>query len=342
MEPAIHSANAVRIERDAWNRCRHVQGDPGGHYESYFLRANHPRRPLAFWIRYTVFCPKGRPGDAVGEMWAIYFDGERDQIAAAKEIVPMDSCKFSRSGLEVHIGAAVLVDGHLAGQARSRAHTLQWDLRYAGSEPPLLLLPRSFYERGFPKAKALVGMPNAAFDGVVTVNGETIQVERWMGSQNHNWGRKHTDSYAWGQVAGFDDAPHTFLECSTARLRLGPFWTPPLTVAVLRTEDGEIRLNGLAQAFRARGNFDFSSWQFRSGTSEIRVSARFHAPKNAFAGLNYDNPPGGTKTCLNTKLAACELVLEQAGRPPRTLISKNRAAFEILTERQDHAVPIVA
>ena len=36
-------------------------------------------------------------------------------------------------------------------------------------------------------------------------------LERWIGSQNHNWGRKHTDSYAWGQVAGFDDAPQTFL-----------------------------------------------------------------------------------------------------------------------------------
>ena len=224
-------------------------------------------------------------------------------------------------------------------QAQAR---LQWNLRYAGTEPPLLLLPRTFYERGFPKAKALVGTPNAEFDGELIVNGETVHVERWIGSQNHNWGSKHTDSYAWGQVAGFDDAPDTFLECSTARLRLGPFWTPPLTVAVLRIGHREIQLNSLVQAFRAQGDFDFSSWRFKSGNSEVRVSAHIHAPKSAFVGLTYANPPGGTKTCLNTKLASCELILEQTGQPQRTLISQNRAAFEILTERQDHGIPIVA
>jgi hypothetical protein len=342
MESAVKATQAVMIERDAWNRCRFVPGDPGGHYESYFQRANHPLRPLAFWIRYTVFCPKGRPGEAVGELWAIYFDGESNRITAAKEVVPIESCRFPRSGLAVRIGAAELNDGHLAGQANSSAGTLQWNLRYAGTEPPLLLLPRTFYERGFPKAKALVGTPNAQFDGELIVNGETVHVERWIGSQNHNWGSKHTDSYAWGQVAGFDDAQDTFLECSTARLRLGPFWTPPLTVVVLRIGQREIQLNSLLQAFRAQGDFDFSSWRFKSGNSEVRVSAHIHAPKSAFVGLTYANPPGGTKTCLNTKLASCELILEQTGQPQRTLISQNRAAFEILTERQDHGIPIVA
>jgi len=115
-----------------------------------------------------------------------------------------------------------------------------------------------------------------------------------------------------------------------------------LTVVVLRMEDREIRLNGLVQAFRAQGHFDFTSWRIESRDPQARVSAHIHAPTSAFVGLTYDNPPGGSKTCLNTKLATCELVLEQPGRPKRTLIAKNRAAFEILTERQDHAVQVVA
>ncbi|MGZ5276148.1 MAG: hypothetical protein ACXWCU_09515, partial [Caldimonas sp.] len=75
------------MDRNSCNRSRFVAGDPAGHYESWFLRANHAERPLAFWIRYTVFCPKGRPNEAVGELWAIYFDGESGRIAAAKEVV---------------------------------------------------------------------------------------------------------------------------------------------------------------------------------------------------------------------------------------------------------------
>jgi len=327
-----------QTQRDSWNRCRYRPGDPGGHYESYFQRANHPQRPLAFWIRYTVFSPKGRAGDAVGELWAVYFDGERERIAVAKEVFPLRSCAFSQQGLDVRIGNAVLDDAHLAGRAHARGDSLEWDLRYGGTQPPLLLLPPSFYERRLPKAKALVGTPDAVFDGVVRVNGETIRVERWRGSQNHNWGTKHTDSYAWGQVAGFDHAPDVFLECATARLRFGPFWTPALTVLVLRTAEREFRLNGLLQALRARGSFDFSSWRIESRTAEVSVSVHIRAPRSAFVALAYANPPGGTKTCLNTKLAACELVLEQRGRPQRTLATAHRAAFEILTDRQDHGI----
>jgi hypothetical protein len=332
----------LRIERDAWNRFRYVREAQGGHYESYFQRANHPERPLAFWIRYTMFSPKGRAGDAVGELWAIYFDGENDRITAVKEVFPLLSCEFSDTGLGVRIGPAALSEGRLQGRASSRGHSLQWALQYEGHEPPLLLLPRSFYGGGLPKAKALVGTPNAVFEGVLSVDGDAIRIDGWRGSQNHNWGSKHTDSYAWGQVAGFDNAPDAFLECSTARLRFGPLWTPALTLVVLRAEGREFALNSLARAVRAHGHFDFFDWRIESRCSRFRLSAHIHAPPSAFVGLNYDNPPGGTKTCLNTKLAGCELTLEQAGKAPRTFTTKHRAAFEILTERQDHGVPIAA
>ena len=53
-------------EREAWNGARFEPADAGGHYESWFQRANHPTRREAFWIRYTVFSPAGRPEDAVG------------------------------------------------------------------------------------------------------------------------------------------------------------------------------------------------------------------------------------------------------------------------------------
>ncbi len=155
-------------------------------------------------------------------------------------------------------------------------------------------------------------------------------------------GRKHTDSYAWSQVAGFDGAADAFLECSTARLKIRPFWTPPMTVAVLRLDGREIRLNGLAQALRADGAFAFPSWRFASRSDGIAVSTSIHAPASAFVGLAYANSPGGIKTCLNTKLATCELTIEEAGRPLRKLASRHRAAFEILTDRPDHGVAVVA
>ncbi|HEX2676185.1 MAG TPA: hypothetical protein VHM19_06080, partial [Polyangiales bacterium] len=68
-----------------------------GFYESYFQRGNHPTRRLAFWIRYTVFAPAGRSEAARGELWAIYFDGERGVTRAVKQDVPIGECQFSRA-----------------------------------------------------------------------------------------------------------------------------------------------------------------------------------------------------------------------------------------------------
>ncbi len=157
--------------RDAWNGARFRPGSGDGHYESWFQRANHPSRPLAFWIRYTIFQPAGRPGDAVGELWAVWFDGETGRIAALREAFPLARCRFATDRLEVTIGRARLSDAGLSGEAAGQGHRMAWDLRLAGGGAPLLLLPRDLYDRSLPKAKALVGSPNAIYDGRLAVDG---------------------------------------------------------------------------------------------------------------------------------------------------------------------------
>ena len=332
----------LSLERERWSAARFVPGDAAGHYESWFQRANHPSRPMGFWIRYTIFCPASRPAEAVGELWAIVFDGETSRITAVKQELPIAQCRFSTSGLDVRIGQAELSSRSLAGSALARGHQLAWQLAYVGDEPPLLLLPRSMYARSFPRAKAVVAVPGAVYDGWLEIDGARLAIDGWRGSQNHNWGSRHTDRYVWGQVAGFDGAPDVFLECSTARVRLGPVWTPWLTLAVLRVEGRELALNGLLRAVRARAHIDGFNWSFDTRTPDVRVRARFEAPASAFVGLRYGNPPGGEKICLNSKLASCELVLEETGRPARSLRTAQRAGFEILSDESRPGVPIVA
>lgn len=330
---------------DACNASRYRPGAAEGFYESWFQRANHPQRPLAFWIRYTIFVPRGRPQDAEGELWAIAFDGEAGRVTAVREAHPIAGCEFAAQGLGARIGSAVLDAQGLEGRAASWGHALAWNLRFAGGGAPLLLLPERLYAGGFPKAKALVARPNAVFDGTLTVDGATVAVDGWRGSQNHNWGSRHTDRYAWGQVAGFDDAPDAFLECTTARVRLGPAWSPVwspwMTLLVLRAGGREYALNGIGQALRARGGYRYFEWEFDTAAAGVRIRGRIHAPREAFVGLTYGNPPGGAKTCLNCKIAACELVLERPGMPPMALRTAHRAAFEILTGATDHGVPVV-
>ncbi|MFZ5723479.1 MAG: hypothetical protein ACOY33_07440 [Pseudomonadota bacterium] len=326
---------------DYWQGARYQFGQKKGHYESWFLRANHPSRNEAFWIRYTIFSPHGRPQDAIGELWVIHSDGENKRVRAAKEELPVTDCHFSPRGLNVKIGEATLRPGELQGEAR-RPHRIRWNLRYEGGGAPMVFLPENLYETPLPKAKAVTQRPLVRFSGTLEVDGETVEIRDWTGSENHNWGSKHTDTYAWGQVAGFDDAPDAFLEAATAKLKFGPLWTPPLTILCLRLEGEDYKLNALTQSLRATGSWEYFDWRFdsRDRKSGLRIHGRIHATRADFVGLTYYNPPGGAHTCLNSKIAACELTLERPGRPPRTLHTAHRAAFEILTDDTGHGVPL--
>lgn len=386
---------ALGIGGDRWllNRSRYAPGQRGGHYESFYQRANHPSRPLAFWVRYTIFAPHGDPGAAQGELWAVFFDGETGNHVVVKEEWPIGECQFGRDEFAVRIGDARLGTDRLTGSVSAgvasadvaradaaspdaasadaasadaaspdaagavpaardggRAHrgdpgaTIAWDLRYDCPEPPLLLLPPRLYTSGIAKAKSLVAAPNARYDGTLTVNGVNIPVTGWVGSQNHNWGSRHADHYAFAQVAEFDGEPGSFLELITVRSRIaGPVTTPFFTFLVLRHGGREYAMTSMWQALRATGRFGYYHWEFESGDADTRIAGRITAERGAFVGLRYRNPPGGSKHCLNTKIAAAELTLTgRRGGAPVTLRTAGRALFEILTDDPQHGVALRA
>ena len=344
--PVDGPRNQLELARLRANHTRYQPGQDTGHYESFFLRANHPERPLAFWIRYTIFSPAGRPEAALGELWAVYFDGESGRHLAVKKEVPFSRCTFKTSDFFVEIDDARLEPGTLTGAAVSGGRSLSWNLSFSGDAEPLFMLPVELYETAVPQAKALVALPMALFNGFLHVDGKRAEVAGWVGSQNHNWGARHTDHYAWGQVAGFDTHPDSFLEVATARLKVGESWTPFMTPIVLRHRGEEIALNSMSQAASAKGSFDYFDWHFTSESDAIRLDGRISAPPEAFVGLRYYNPPGGEKHCLNTKIASCELQITRkgagGGETTEMLRTGNRAAFEILTDDRDHGVEIRA
>lgn len=330
------------------NHARFRPGARVGHYESWFQRANHPTRPLAFWIRYTIFSPAGRPEDAVAELWAVFFDGETGDHTAVKQELPIAEGRFATDGFVVSIGEAELSgeggSGALRGEVTTSEHRVGWDLRYRGEDRPLLLFPAALYRTPLPKAKALVGVPGAVYEGAITVDGRTIDVGGWVGSQNHNWGSKHTDHYAWGQVCGFDGATESFLEVGCGKLKLGPVWTPYLTPLVLRHRGREVAVNGLVEIVRTRASIAYFELRFDTGgETGVRFEGRIYADAGDFVGLAYNNPPGGVKHCLNSKIASCELMVCDAGTGEvERLRATRRAALEILTDDRGHGVAIRA
>ena len=101
-----------------------------GHYESCVVRANHPARPLAFWIRRTLFSPKQHPEKALGELWAVVFDGGTGQHVAVKTEIPFGQCTFKSAEFCGMVGEAVGWAARIIIAARSTPSGMPGDLDF--------------------------------------------------------------------------------------------------------------------------------------------------------------------------------------------------------------------
>ncbi len=317
-------------DRSVASRLQFDPGTTAGHYEVYFAQANHPERPLAFWIRYTVFCPKGHSEHTVGELSVSYFDGENNRVVRVKEALPDEQCGFSPTEMRVRIGASTLTTSKLGGAANSDGHMMIWALKYRAPNAPLLLMPEGAYNSGGGKIKMITPSPGAIFDGLLQVDGEPVLIEGWNGCIGHHWGREYPDRLLWGQVVGFDSIAQATLECAMMQSKAGPLWMPAATMMVLRLGMQDLSLNSNGQALMARSSLKGLRWGFSSAGRELSVKGFFETVPNACTILKVMEPAGNSKLCFCTAIARCEVVIEQKGKPALTLISKNRASFEIV------------
>ena len=312
-----------------------------GHYESFFIRANHKTDPIAFWIRYTIFSPKNKNEDTIAELWAVVFNKQTNKHYSLKSENQLKESSFSNTSFNVNIADSILNDSAAKGEIKDLNNSIKWNLKIKCDNPELYLLPNKYYFISFPKAKSLVPKPLARFTGKIIINNsDELIIDNWLGSLNHNWGSKHTDKYAWGQIAGFDNNEDTFLEIATAQIKLGLVYSPKINIAVIRHNKKEYLFNSLIRSIINHASYNYFTWTFELNNGSERLLGTIKADKNCFVALNYYNPIGGNKTCLNTKIASADINLILQNGERISLLSKNRAAFEILTDDDSHGVKL--
>ncbi len=112
---------------------------------------------------------------------------------------------------------------------------------------------------------------------------------------------------------------------------------------MLRHDDREYSLVSLRQALTAKADFGYFYWDFATSDGTVAIRGRMTAPKERFVGLNYYNPPGGIKHCLNTKIGSCTVEIANRVTGRRTALkTDSRALMEILTDDREHGVTIRA
>jgi hypothetical protein len=308
------------------------------YYESRYIRANDPTRPQALWLRETLLLPRTGPSSA--DVWVMVFDPDGGGNRALKVRHAVDAADFRADPWCARIGTTTLDDHSAWGKLSAENRTASWDLRiaYQSREPVKLLTERGYAGR-FPSAKTLVRAPLARFDGHVSVDDGGLTVDGWGGSVNHNWGRRHTPAYAFGQVCGFDNAPEATLEIVTARARLGPVTLPPVTLLALRYGGREFAVRSVVAARHTSAGLAPFRWSFGARIGGLTLDGEVTADPGDVIGLTYTDTDGTAKYCYNSAMATCRLQL--SGSTKQELSASRRAMFEILTDTARGDVPLL-
>ena len=311
------------------------------YYESRYIRANHPERPQALWLRETLLLPTA--GDPVADVWVMVFDPDGEGNKALKEPYPIDAADYEYDDWTARIGATHIDDRSAHGVVTGGNRSARWDLRITpGSEHEVRLLTDRAYKARIPTAKTTVRHPLAQFDGQVELDDARLVLDGWTGSVNHNWGTRHTPAYAFGQVCGFDDAPDSSLEIVTARAAVGPVLTPAATLFVFRHAGQEFAVRSILGSLQTHGRYRPFSWSFGARVRDQMIEGEMVVDNSDVIGLTYTDTDGGSRYCYNSAIATCRMQVAGKAFEHRELLATRRAMFEILTDKPHDEVPLLA
>jgi hypothetical protein len=309
-----------------------------GHYESFYLRAFHPARPLAIWIRYTVHKYPNAPSR--GSVWFTLFDRSAGPPRAAKNTYSSQELA-ANEGTFISISDSHLASGLAIGKVSSERCSASWRLEFDQTSSALHHLPqRWMYERPFPRTKLESPYPISAFSGEIEVDGETMALEQWPGMVGHNWGREHAKQWVWLSGLGFDSDPRAFIDVALARVRVGPVTLPWIATGWAFAEGVYYRLGGPSHIRSIQINPGATQCDFSLSGPHLTARGTVGSPLSDFVGWMYSSPDGSARTVSNCSAAAMDLVLDRSEADPVTLATQHGAAYELGLSQPRADIPI--
>jgi hypothetical protein len=281
-------------------------------YESFYLRAVAPDRPLGVWIRYTAHKNRARPPvPARGSVWCTVFDG-----ADARPFMH----KLTSDALSVPDGAWIAVGDSQLGPERAEGACgeARWSLSFASEETELRHLPHALlYRAPLPRTKLTSPAPAARFEGVLELRSAAldtapltaaesavsppsasalaarrIELDGWRGMVGHNWGAQHAERWIWLHGVGFEEEPEAWIDVAIGRLRVAGRTTPWVANGALHIDGERHRLGGVGARGLLVAERPERCVLSLPGAGGLTVEAHVQAPPAALAGWRYADPGG--------------------------------------------------
>ena len=256
-----------------------------GMYESFYLRAVAPDRPLGVWIRYTAHKHPSQP--AQGSLWCTVFDGsDARRSCTSSRTDELSAPPAAGSRWTTRNSAPASAEG-ACGEAR-------WSLRFASEEPELRHLPHALlYRAPLPRTKLTSPAPAARFEGTLELAERTIELDGWRGMVGHNWGAQHAERWIWLHGVGFEEDPEAWIDVAIGRVRVAGRTTPWVANGALRIDGERHRLGGLGARGLLVAERPERCVLTLPGAGGLVVEAHVQAPPAALAGWRYADPDGG-------------------------------------------------
>lgn len=313
--------------------------DDRGHYESFYLKAADPAGGRSIWIRHTVHKRPGR--ELEGAVWMTWFDAGRGSPVAAKEQVATDGVTVPRDAY-IRVGGAEIAPGGMQGEVAGGGVEASWSLRFADHAEAFHHFPSErMYEGPLPRTKLLSPHPSLTVDGILEVDGERIELDRWPGMIGHNWGTEHAESWIWIHAATEDrgNGPG-YVDIGAGRVRLGPWLTPWIVNGQILEGGERLRLGGLQRIRRTKLAAQPTRCTFAVPGDGFVVRGVVGAPAERFVGWVYADPVGDDHHALHCSIADIDLTIERRRRPPVPINVTGAATYELGTRDTGHGIPI--
>lgn len=301
-----------------------------GHYESFYLKANHPSEPVAVWIRYTVHKrPRAAPR---GSLWFTLFDATAPGPRAMKVTTEAVDAK---GGAYVRIGDAHFAPGSVVGAAAE----VSWELAYEGDQDPLLHLPKGWmYRAPLPRTKLMSPHPDVLVAGTVRAGSHELTLDGWRGMVGHNWGSRHAERWIWMHAAFTGAEGPTWLDVALGRIKVGPWVTPWVASGALCVDGVRHRVGGPGEARRTEVRETPTRCEFAIPGDEVSVQGKVSSEPGNFVGWVYADPDGSEHHTLNCSISDMKLTASRPGREPLELACGGAAAYELGMRERDHGM----
>jgi len=309
------------------------------HYESFYLRAAHPSKPLGVWIRHTIHMPPDEP--PTGSAWFTLFDGDANEPVFAVKQTVGEAGIGAGEGDYIRVGDTLMRPGRDEGRATGLGRNASWALAFEQGEPPLRHLKQWMYGAPVPRTKLLSPHPAASFSGTVEAGGRSVELDGWAGMVGHNWGSQHAERWIWMNGAGFEGRGRdTWIDCGIGRIKVGPLVVPWIANGVLSLDGERHALGGPERVRATRIDERPDGARFVLNGDGIRVEGTVGAPRERFVGWVYADPDGSEHNTVNCSIADMRLHVSLNGGAPLELVSPAGATYELGMRERDHGMEI--